>query len=184
MYCRLDVTVSFATTAEEIRNANRIVFPGVGSYDRVLAALDTFPGLRSAMETAVLANKVPFLGICLGMQLLFESSEEGTLSGFGWINGTCRKIRGTAELPVPHMGWGLVRNTRPSRLLERDFGERFYFAHSYSAYPVLHERISGVVDYGVPLAAVVEQDNIFGVQFHPEKSHRSGMRVLRQFACV
>jgi len=155
--------------------APRVLLPGVG------AAADAMSRLRAARLIETLRGlRQPMLGICLGMQLLFTHSEEGDTEGLGLIAGTIRRIPGSVDLPVPHMGWNTCEPRQPDPLLE-DIGERdyFYFVHSYAA-PV-GDCTSAAVTYGTALSAVVRQGHIHGVQFHPERSGAPGARVLRNF---
>ena len=155
--------------------AARVLLPGVG------AAADAMARLAAAgLVGTVRALSQPLLGICLGMQLLYEHTEEGATTGLGLIPGTVRRIPAAAGRPVPHMGWNTCHALRPDSLLAgiKD-DEYFYFVHSYAA-PV-SVSTSATTDYGGPLAAVVEWGNFHGVQFHPERSGTAGARVLRNF---
>ncbi len=167
-----------------LRRASRIVLPGVGSFDAGMKNLDLF-GLWPILDELVLGQSVPVLGICLGMQLLAESSEEGSLRGLGWISGRVVRFRfdgENASLRVPHMGWNLVRSVRPNPVLAGSDEEHwFYFAHSYHLRCRSPEDCVAEATYGLPFSAVVRRRNVFGVQFHPEKSHRYGMQLLRSF---
>ena len=140
-------------------------------------------GMRDELERLVVDVGRPILGICLGMQLLAESSEEGVGKGLGWIPGQVTALRGrvSSSVRLPFMGWGYVTPTQPHELL--DFGEdtsRFYFAHSF-AFETADDWVLGTVDYGAEVTAVVGRGNILGTQFHPEKSHRFGMQLLQAF---
>jgi glutamine amidotransferase len=168
----------------EIEDADRIVLPGVGSFDAAMRNL-TAAGVLDVLRSKVIEQGTPLLGLCLGMEILADRSEEGALGGLGWIPGDVRKFDfgSVAEAPrVPHMGWNIVRPERDSAIL-RDLGDRprFYFAHSYYFEPARHEDVLATTEYGRPFASVVQRDNITGIQFHPEKSHRFGLAIFRNF---
>jgi glutamine amidotransferase len=165
-----------------IASASRILLPGVGAFDAAMERIDA-AGIRQVLDDKALHQRVPVLGICLGMQLLTRGSEEGTRPGLGWIPADTRRLPGDLGIKIPHMGWNVAERTRPCPLTARLDGEtRFYFVHSYSVQTddphdtVLRTR------YGVDFAAAIQRNNIMGAQFHPEKSHRFGMRLLRNFA--
>lgn len=173
---RVDVTSDPAT----VRAADRIVLPGVGAFAACMGALSAVPGMIDAMEETAVAGARPFLGICVGMQLLAtEGEEHGAHPGLGWIGGTVRVLAPSdPALKVPHMGWNDVVPDRTHRLIER--GEA-YFLHSY-AFDVadLTHRLA-TTDHGGPITAAVGRDNIVGVQFHPEKSQAYGLAFLSRF---
>jgi glutamine amidotransferase len=165
-----------------IAGASRILLPGVGAFDaameRIIAA-----GIRPVLDDKALRQQVPVLGICLGMQLLTRGSEEGALPGLGWIQGHTRRLPADGGLKVPHMGWNVATRTRTSLLTEGLEGEiRFYFVHSYCVRTDDPQHTVLQTHYGVDFAAAVQRDNIMGAQFHPEKSHRFGMQLLKNFA--
>lgn len=168
-----------------VRTAERLILPGVGAFDNGMASLQE-RGLIEPLNDAVLVRKVPVLGICLGMQLLCESSDEGQLPGLGWIRGRAMRFdlgNNPQRLRIPHMGWSAVDILRPGRLFP-DPAEpnRFYFVHSYHVVCSDPADVAGTTWHGIDVTAAVEHGNIFGAQFHPEKSHRFGMRVLKTFA--
>lgn len=165
-----------------VADAQKILLPGVGAFDNAMQRIDE-GGLRDILDRKALVEKVPVLGICLGMQLLTRSSEEGRLPGLGWIPASTRRFPSIPGLKVPHMGWNLAIPTRNHPLLEGLPAEsRFYFVHSYFV-TVDHPEDSLLkADYGVAFDAAVGRDNILGAQFHPEKSHRFGLRLLKNFA--
>lgn len=186
MLYKLGVNAGLASTPSQIESAHKIIFPGVGAFD---SAMDYMlkSNLLPALKQRIIDNKVPFLGICLGMQLLFDTSEEGKLPGFGWIPGQVKRFDfleyDNTHYKIPHMGWNQVRPTKTDSLfkgLEQDC--RFYFVHSYHAVCSDSKHILGLTEYGYPFVSAVQKDNIFGVQFHPEKSHRFGMTLLKNFA--
>lgn len=169
---------------EGMHDAKAIVLPGVGSFDHGVQRLMPF---RNLLEQRVLEDKIPFLGICLGMQLLFEHSEEGELEGLGWISGQVKRfafsgLKIEEPLVVPHMGWNEVSVARKSSLLSpKEAKDRFYFVHSYHASGVLDEESLALCHYGYDFTCAVQKGNIFGVQFHPEKSHKFGKQLFKNF---
>jgi imidazole glycerol-phosphate synthase subunit HisH len=160
-----------------IRDSERIVLPGVGNFGQMMNALDRL-SVREVLKER-LATGVPFLGICLGLQALFDRSEEAShCPGLGIISGEVNRFPEGAR--VPHMGWNSITLVSPSRLLpSSEAGDYFYFAHSYFA-PVSPESVA-VCDYDTSFAAVIEHENLFAVQFHPEKSGEGGLKLLRRF---
>jgi imidazole glycerol phosphate synthase glutamine amidotransferase subunit len=179
---RLGVQTERASTAADLENASALILPGVGHYSALVRALDA-NGLRDALVAAI-ARGVPFLGICLGLQVLYETSEEAPeLRGLGLLDGRVRALRGAVKLP--HMGWNQVQSKSASRLLQDiDSAAYFYFAHSYAAVSTNGDGLTNICAtclYGSEFVAVAEKENIFAVQFHPEKSGEPGQRVLQNF---
>ncbi len=172
---RLGVEASLTRDAAEIRRADRVLLPGVG------AAADAMTRLRGAgLDTLIPSLTQPVLGICLGMQLLFDSSAEGDSKCLGIFRGCAERFSDSAELPVPHMGWNSVRDTGRSRLLAGIGDDSyFYFVHSY-AVPVV-AATTGQCEYGHAFTAVAERENFYATQFHPERSGDNGARILRNF---
>ena len=166
-----------------LAQADRLILPGVGAFDKAMSTLRSRQ-LIKPLNRAVLERKVPVMGVCLGMQLLARRSEEGNETGLGWIDADVHRIsltKGTS-LKVPHIGWMEVRPTRSSEFFNLGLtDERFYFDHSYHVTCDRQEDVSAIIDYGAPLCCAVQVGNDFGVQFHPEKSHRFGMRLFRAF---
>jgi imidazole glycerol-phosphate synthase subunit HisH len=171
-----------SSNAEEVRSAEKLILPGVGAFDAGVSALRN-SGLGEAIRYAVGHNGALLLGICLGMQLLLESSEEGVLPGLALAPGRVRRFQVESQgLRVPHMGWNVVRPKRPSKLLDVGAEEqRFYFVHSYFAECDDEKDVAGVTHYGQDFTSALERGSVLGVQFHPEKSHRFGMAVLKRF---
>lgn len=185
LYERLNIPVTVAKTVADLANAEKLILPGVGSFDHALSKLN-HSGMIESINDLVLKNKVPVIGICSGMQIMAESSEEGSLHGLGWIPGKVKKFSfsdSANHLPLPHMGWNSIRVTDDHILVQdMDTESRFYFLHSYYL-PVSESAISlAVTEYGNTFTSIVNKDNIFGVQFHPEKSHRWGITILKNFA--
>ena len=167
--------------AEDVARADRVLLPGVGAFDRGMAHLAA-SGLDAALRARVLGQGVPALGICLGMQLLASGSDEGERPGLGWIPGRARAILPAPGRRVPHMGWNAVTGVRDNPLVPPD-GERrrFYHVHRYHVVPADPAHVLATTPYGADLATVVGAGRVFGVQFHPEKSHRFGMDLLERF---
>lgn len=184
MLKKIGVDCMISSSEFDILAADKLILPGVGAFDTCVEKLNE-SGLRQVLEKKVLVEKAPVLGICVGMQLLLSESEEGHLQGLGWIRGKNIRFDSQAmlsQLKIPHMGWTDVCPAKPSRLLQQLEDEpRFYFVHSYHA--KLEEDADGLLyaDYGYRFIAGVEKENIMGVQFHPEKSHKYGMRLLQNF---
>ncbi len=162
-----------------VAKADRIVLPGVGAFAHCMEALSAIDGMVAAMEQRVRVAGIPFLGICVGMQLLADAGvEHGTTRGLGWIGGTVRAIAPAADLKIPHMGWNDVVPTPGAPLIE--VGEA-YFLHSYHFDATDDADVLAKTDHGGPLVAAVGRDNIMGVQFHPEKSQTYGINFLKRF---
>lgn len=178
------VQAIISSNREEILEADKILLPGMGHFDNCMVKLNA-SGLRPAIEEKALVQKIPTLGICVGLQMYMESSEEGNEKGLGWITGKTIRFK-PERMPetqkIPNMGWLEIQQRKPSRLLEGLDDARFYFAHSYHVSPVSTEDELITAHYGYDFTAGIEKDNIVGVQFHPEKSHRFGMKLLENFA--
>lgn len=178
--CGAEVLVT--DNPQDIIASEKIVLPGVGAFDDAVCRLEE-KGLDSTIRDETSKGK-PFLGICLGMQLLFEKSEEAKLKrGLGIIRGVVSRFK-AGELKVPHMGWNQIKGKFKDRsLLLKDVpeGAYVYFCHSYYPCPLSQDVVAGVTDYGVDFASVVNQGNVFGVQFHPEKSQEVGLKIMNNF---
>ncbi len=185
MYKRMNVPAKAVRTADELADAKRIVLPGVGAFDHAMELLDV-SGMRPLLEQKVTGDKVPVVGICVGMQILADTSEEGQGRGLGWVPGTVRHFRSMPtpdDLPLPHMGWNDVTPANDGGLfkgLEQD--ARFYFLHSFYYEPANTADGAATATYGSPFACAIRRDNVWGVQFHPEKSHHFGAMLLKNFA--
>lgn len=183
MFRRLGVKGCVASDPDRLRQAQRLVLPGVGAFDAAMRRIDSVPGLREVLDYKALVEQVPILGVCLGMQLLTRSSEEGVLSGLAWVPGAAHRFPKQNGLKVPHMGWNHARPNRPSRLTNGiDAESRYYFVHSYYVQVDDPEHSLMRTHYGLDFDSAIGRANIFGVQFHPEKSHRFGMQILKNFA--
>jgi glutamine amidotransferase len=185
IFGRLGIPFTVASTPDELAPATRILLPGVGAFDQAMTELQR-SGMRAALDDAVLRRNKPILGICVGMQLLANGSEEGVLPGLGWIDGTVkrfdhRQFRQATHLP--HMGWNTVEPRRPDPLFrDVDLKGGYYFLHSYYFSCADPADELAVTEYGARFTSVVRRTNIHGVQFHPEKSHAAGITLLRNFA--
>lgn len=177
-----DVTIS--NDADKIQTADKLILPGVGNFDYGMKQLKK-SGLSDSLNFKVINKKTPILGICLGAQLLTQKSEEGSELGLGWINAVTQKFKinqSTSNLKVPHMGWSEIKILKKSPLLEgMPINSRFYFVHTYHI--VCEDQNDELLscNYEYPFTAAIERNNIIGVQFHPEKSHKFGMLLLRNF---
>lgn len=166
----------------DVRVAGKLVLPGVGAFDKAMYYFRERK-LLAALDEAVLERRVPILGICLGMQLFSSYSEEGQATGFGWLEATTRRFRfeRSRRLKVPHMGWNEVRMMTRHPLFFHMEKLRFYFAHSYYVECADPRLMTATTEYGFDFCSVVHQENIVGTQFHPEKSHQFGLKLLRNF---
>lgn len=165
----------------EIKNAEKIILPGVGSFDAAINKIDEL-GIKPILKFKSQEEKTPILGICLGMQLLTECSEEGKLPGLGFVKAKTTKFPPNLGLKIPHMGWNDVQETKHSQLT-RDLPpeSRFYFVHSYCVHVEDSNDSLLKTHYGIEFDSAIQHENIFGVQFHPEKSHKFGMKLLKNF---
>jgi glutamine amidotransferase len=183
-YKRANIEVAPARTAGDLCDASSLILPGVGAFDHAMELLGR-SGMRDTLERLVLEKKVPVLGICVGMQILARNSDEGKASGLGWIDARVRNFRslGLNELRLPHMGWNDLSAVTATPLLdELQSGASFYFLHSYFFECCRAEDVAGVSSYGADFCSVTQVKNVYGVQFHPEKSHHFGMQLLKNFA--
>lgn len=189
MFRKIGVQAKVSSDLDEIQQAEKLLLPGVGAFDAAMERI-TKQGFREVLDRRVLVDKIPILGICLGMQLLTDSSQEGKLPGLGYIPAKTIKFNSEPDLKIPHMGWNEVRLTQASKLTKDidkvsafDAHARFYFVHSYKAIVENEENsilksIHGTQEFD----AAIQKGNIYGAQFHPEKSHKFGMQILKNFA--
>lgn len=184
VYKRLNIPCKVVSDARDLADAAKIILPGVGAFDYAMERLNA-SGLREPLAENVRHRGIPVLGICIGMHMLARSSEEGNSSGLGWIDGEVKKFdtsmpeKGTV---LPHMGWNNVQPEHDNPLFRgMDGSSLFYFLHSYCFRCRRGADVIAVTDYGGDFTSAVNFENIYGVQFHPEKSHRWGMQILKNF---
>lgn len=181
----LDVSVS--SDPASLKEADKIILPGIGHFDHAMKSLNAL-NLVDALNEGVLVKKKPVLGICLGMQLMAEKGTEGGVTkGLGWIKGTIKAltVQDQSRFKIPHMGWNTLQLRKRSNLAAGITGEHeFYFTHSYHLDAGDQDTILGITGYGIEFVSAIEQEHIFGVQFHPEKSHVAGSLLLKNFAAL
>ena len=187
IYGQLNIPFTIATKAADLDGVTRVILPGVGAFDQAMHRL-VQSGMKEPLERMVLRDKVPVLGVCVGMQILMATSEEGTSAGLGWIEGNVVRFQrppADSSICIPHMGWNNVRTIKEAALF-RDLGEdaMFYFLHSYYIRCDRPQDILALTDYGGDFACAVQHGNVLGVQFHPEKSHGYGIQLLENFAGI
>lgn len=185
IYDRLGIEAYFARTPEELENATKIVLPGVGAFDQSVQKLEQ-SGMKDKLNNLVLDNGVPVLGICVGMQIMAKTSEEGAGQGLGWFDAKVRHFdesRITHKPKIPHMGWNSISLIKQDPLLENiDFEQGFYFLHSYYFECQNQDDVLLESNYAGKFHCAVKKDNIYGFQFHPEKSHSNGISLFQNFA--
>lgn len=187
MYKKIGIKVEIAESEKEIVEADKLILPGVGAFDEGMKGLKK-SGLTNVLNQKVLEEKTPLLGVCLGMQLLTEKSEEGNESGLGWIKAETKRFSFPADsdLKVPHMGWNEVEACREDKLIKNirqtaDEAARYYFVHSYYVECKNPNDVLLKTSYGIEFDVAFRHEHIMGVQFHPEKSHKFGMQILKNF---
>lgn len=185
IYNRQNIPFEVIENPNHLKKADKLILPGVGAFDATMSQLVN-SGLKAALDEEVLVKNKPVMGVCVGMQILAESSEEGSLPGLGWIKGKVKKfdVSKLKQKPyLPHMGWNTVEPKIDHLLfnnLDHELG--FYFVHSYYFETFQTSDILGTSHYGKPFSSAVYHDHIFGMQFHPEKSHSNGVQLLSNFA--
>jgi imidazole glycerol-phosphate synthase subunit HisH len=183
MFKRIKVDSEITSDVGRIASAKKILLPGVGAFDAAMQRVNV-SGLKEILNRKATEEKVPVLGICLGMQLLTKSSEEGKLPGLGWIDAKTTRFQfADQSLKIPHMGWNLVYKKNASPLI-KDLPEepKFYFVHSYRVQCNNPADVLTTTHYGIEFHSIIQHENIYGAQFHPEKSHKFGMKLLENFA--
>ena len=185
MLRRVGAKARVSGAAADIAAADKLILPGVGHFSHGMRQLAE-TGLIPALEEQVLSRSKPVLGICLGMQMMTRGSEESDVPGLGWVDAFTQRFPEAQGLRVPHMGWNVVRPSATARLFEHDAAEaeRFYFVHSYCVRTADPAHVAATCLYGIDFVAAFEVGNLFGVQFHPEKSHLFGMGLLRRFVAL
>ncbi|MES2330150.1 MAG: imidazole glycerol phosphate synthase subunit HisH [Bacteroidota bacterium] len=186
MFKKVGAQAKVSSDLEEINKASKILLPGVGAFDTAMNRIND-AGMNEVLNYKALKEKVPVLGICLGMQLLTAGSEEGVLPGLGWINAKTYNFSGRInnELKIPHMGWNIAEIEQNTAITKRYQGEiRFYFVHSYFVQVDDESNSMMKTNYGLTFDSAIVKDNIFGAQFHPEKSHKFGMTLFENFAKI
>jgi glutamine amidotransferase len=186
IYQQLHIPVRAARSNEDFEGATKIILPGVGHFDYAMQRFNS-SGMRSIVEKLVIADKVPVLGVCVGMQIMGDASEEGQEPGLGWIGGSVKSLHevtgGANDFPLPHMGWNSVKPNHSEIFSGIDSGTpEFYFLHSYYFECLLDENRVASSEYCEDFCVAINNENIYGVQFHPEKSHHDGVRLLQNFA--
>lgn len=185
IFTKLKVESFFANTPEDLEKADKIILPGVGAFDEAMTQLEK-SGMKASLNHFAIVEKKPILGICVGLQVMAKSSEEGILPGLGWFDATVKKFdesKISIKPKLPHMGWNEIEPTGSHPLLKDiDFDKGFYFIHSY--YFDAHNSNDVLINshYGIKFCCAVRKDNLFGFQFHPEKSHSNGINLFKNFA--
>lgn len=183
IYDSLNVGVVVAAEPSQIASAKRLILPGVGSFDWAISCLNS-SGLREELDNAVLKNGVPVLGVCVGMQIMASRSEEGIMPGLGWLDAEILNLKGAigSDLPIPHMGWNEVFPRKNDNLFCGLKSPLYYFLHSFYIKADSDDIVLASANYGEQITVAIKKLNIFGTQFHPEKSHRWGTDLLKNFA--
>jgi glutamine amidotransferase len=185
VYERLNIKIRIAHKPEDLKGSTKLILPGVGAFDQAMLQLNQ-SGLRDELEKQVLIEKVPVIGVCVGMQILAKSSDEGKLSGLGWIDSKVKLFNASiieSKTGLPHMGWNTIMPVCVNPLLTGFTSEsRFYFLHSYYFVCNNPDDTIATTDYGLKFSCAVNNGNIYGVQFHPEKSHANGIQLLYNFS--
>ena len=178
IYDKLNVDVEIASRKDQLVNATHLILPGVGAFDWAISRLNE-SGLRQTLDMLVLEKKVPILGVCVGMQIMASESEEGVLSGLKWIEGKVLKFN--KKIILPHMGWNSIKPLIKSNLFSNIENHEFYFLHSYYYKTKYDKHVLSMTEYDNVFASTINKENIFGTQFHPEKSHQNGAKILENF---
>ena len=187
VFKRLNIASSIAKSSSDLENATKLILPGVGSFDYAMSQLN-LSGMRKKLDELVIEKKIPVLGICVGMQMMGNGSEEGASEGLNWVDAEVLKFDESllkTRVKFPHMGWNEVKPLKESILFKNINEEAiFYFLHSYYFKCNNSNHVLGVSDYGSSFSSCINFENIYGVQFHPEKSHNNGEKLLHNFALI
>lgn len=183
IYTQLNIPFKIIKNVDDFFDVNKLILPGVGSFDHAMISLQN-SGMKEKLDELVLERKLPVIGICVGMQMLAKSSDEGVLQGLGWIDGVVKKFDKSKikNGPLPHMGWNTLNIEKENKIfdnLEED--PRYYFLHSYYFECNNKEDVIATATYGERFECMVNHDNIYGIQCHPEKSHHNGIQLLKNF---
>ena len=177
----LNAEIEVTNNPNEINKADKIVLPGVGSFTDCLNAIKSIDGIYESLQEQVISKKKYFMGICVGMQLLADIGYENKKNeGFGWVSGTVEKMKVPSNYKIPHMGWNTVQFKNDDLFKDIDENSDFYFVHSYE-FKTVEENILATSNYASKITAAIKKDNIFGTQFHPEKSHKNGQKLIKNF---
>ncbi|MDB9818196.1 imidazole glycerol phosphate synthase subunit HisH [Pelagibacterales bacterium] len=177
----LNAEIEVTNNPNEIDNADKIVLPGVGSFTDCLNAIRSIDGVYESLQEQVINKKKYFMGICVGMQLLADIGYENEKNdGFGWVSGTVEKMKVPLDFKIPHMGWNTIQFKNNDLFKDIDENSDFYFVHSYE-FKTIDENILATTNYASKVTAAIKKDNIFGTQFHPEKSHKNGQKLIKNF---
>ena len=187
IYSRLNIDCKVVRTCSDLAQTTKIVLPGVGAFDKTMELLDN-SGMRNHLDRLILDESIPVLGVCVGMQIMANRSQEGEREGLGWINAEIVRLETsqlTAKPLLPHMGWNSITPARDNTIFDGvDCAKGFYFLHSY-CFKCKHEAdVLCYTDYGQTFPSAVHHGNIFGFQFHPEKSHLNGINIFKNFAAI
>ncbi|MDN5125913.1 imidazole glycerol phosphate synthase subunit HisH [Aliarcobacter butzleri] len=183
IYKNLNIPFKIVKDISEFENITKLILPGVGSFDHAMISLQN-SGMREKLDELVLEKKIPVIGICVGMQMLAKSSEEGTLNGLGWIDGIVKKFDKSKikNTPLPHMGWNNLKIEKKNKIFDNlEENPRYYFLHSYYFECENKEDVIATATYGEKFDCMINHKNIYGIQCHPEKSHHNGMQLLKNF---
>ena len=185
IYKKLEIPVKIARSIDDLTDITKLILPGVGAFDHAMEQLEQ-SGMRQRLDELVIEKKVPLIGICVGMQMLAHSSDEGNRPGLGWMDASVKKFdesKISFSTHLPHMGWNDVKPVKENNILKGlENDAKFYFLHSYYFHCNDQQDTIAVTDYGIEFSCAVNKNNIYGVQFHPEKSHQYGIRLLNNFA--